>query len=132
MCGGWPVWVARYAVGVIPATLWNAVLNDPRLWKPTSRQISDAEVGVAEQFLRALDPACEDVLVRRLAERLLEPAAEVVRRDVRPVGERDDVERFGIGTVDEVLRAAEERGFAGVHRLRIVVGPCEPARARAA
>ena len=25
---------------VIPATLWNAVPNDPRLWKPTSRQIS--------------------------------------------------------------------------------------------
>src|SRR5215204_6612082 len=39
--------------------------------------VGDRRVGVAQELLRALDPAREDVLVRRLPERLLEPAREV-------------------------------------------------------
>src|SRR4051794_6304740 len=50
--------------------------------------VRDAAVGGAQQLRGALEPAREQVLVRRLAERPPELAAEVRRREPRGAGER--------------------------------------------
>jgi hypothetical protein len=51
-------------------------------------------VRVPEQRRRALQPAGQEVLVRRLAEGSTELAAEVRRREMRGVGKRRYVERL--------------------------------------
>src|SRR5712692_7267616 len=66
--------------------------------------VRDRAVGVAEQRRRALHPAGQEVLVRRLAEGPAELAAEVRGREVRGTGERGNVERLAVAGVDQVLR----------------------------
>jgi hypothetical protein len=99
----------------MPAMRWNAALNEPRLWKPTSTQISVTLRSVLRRSSCARS-------TRRLstywclAEGLLEAPAEVPRRAVRAAGERLHVERLGVGAVDEVLGAAQVGDLAGGHR----------------
>ena len=76
-------------------------------------------VGAAQQGRRAFEPAREQVLVRRLAERLAELAAEVRGREVRGACERGDVERLAVARVDEVLRAQQMSG----RRVRLIIAP---------
>ena len=64
-------------------------------------------VGVAQQLGSALEPAGEQVLVRRLAEGAPELTAEMRGRDERRARQRRDVERFAVAGVDEILRAQE-------------------------
>ena len=56
--------------------------------------------------------------MRRLAERLFEPAAEMRRRDVRGARQRVNVERLAETGVDQVLGAQEVPGrmHGGCHR----------------
>src|SRR5439155_4726972 len=73
-------------------------------------------VGVAQQHGCPLEPAGQEVLVRRLAESLAELAAEVRRREVRGLSERGNVERIAIPGVGEVLRSEQvARGGNGLH-----------------
>ena len=60
-----------------------------------------------EQRRGALQPAGEEVLVRRLTECPAELAAEVGGREVRRRGERGDVERLAVARVDQVFRAEQ-------------------------
>ncbi len=69
--------------------------------------VRDRAVRVTEEGRGALQPASEQVLVRRLAEGPVELAAEVRRREMGGAGERRDVERLAVARVDEVLRAKE-------------------------
>jgi hypothetical protein len=69
--------------------------------------LGDGEPCVSQELLGALDAAPQEVLVRRLAEGLLEAADEVRSRRVRFAGQGGNVERLGVGAVDEILRAAE-------------------------
>jgi hypothetical protein len=69
--------------------------------------VRDRAVGVAQERRRALQPAGEEVLVRRLAECPAELAAEVRSREVGGPRKRLDVERLAVAGVDEVLRAQE-------------------------
>ena len=88
--------------GDSPTRRLNCALNEPRLEKPTAKQTSVTELAGAQQRFGALHPPGHQVLVRRLAERRLEAAAEVGRRHGRAAGERGDVEVLGVGAVDEV------------------------------
>ena len=58
----------------------------------------------------ALESAREQVLVRRLAERLAELPAEVRGGEVRGARERGHVERLAVAGVDQILRAEEMPG----------------------
>jgi hypothetical protein len=69
--------------------------------------VRDCTVGVAEQRGSPLEPAGEEVLVRRLAEGPPELAAEVRRREPRSARERRHVELLSVAGVDQVLRAEE-------------------------
>ena len=94
------------------------VVNEPTLRRPTSKQMSATRaVGVAQQRGGALEAAGEEVLVRRLAERAPELAAEVRGRQVRGAGERRHVERLAIARVDRSLARSRCRsGGTGVTR----------------
>ena len=86
------------------------------------KQISETRpVGAAQQRRRALEPPGEQVLVRRLAERPAELAAEVGRREVRGPRERGHVERLAVARVDQVLGAQEVtcRRLDGQHRIPV-------------
>ncbi len=62
----------------MPYTRRKLVMNDPTLVSPTAKQIvGHAAVGVAQQRRGPLEPAGQQVLVRRLAERAPELPAEV-------------------------------------------------------
>src|SRR5439155_6158537 len=79
--------------------------------------LRDRPVGVSQQLRGALEPPGEEILVRRRAERLLEPAAEMRRRDVRRARERRNVERLAETGVDEVFRTQKvARRMNGCHR----------------
>jgi hypothetical protein len=67
----------------------------------------DVAVGVPQERRGALEAARQQVLVRRLAERPPELAAEVRRREVRDPCERGHVERLAVARVDEILRPQE-------------------------
>src|SRR5919199_3619346 len=69
--------------------------------------VGDRPIGVPQQRRRALEPAREQVLVRRLSERAPELATEVRRREVRRACERGHVERLAVAGVDDVARAQE-------------------------
>jgi hypothetical protein len=61
-------------------------------------------IGLPQEGRRTLQSARQEVLVRGLAERPAELAAEVRRREVRGAGERGHVERLAVSGVDEILR----------------------------
>ena len=85
--------------------------------------VRDRAVGVAQQRRRPLQPARQEVLVRRLAEGPAELAAEVRGREVRGAGERRHVELLAVAGVGEVLRAEEvPRRRHGPHGLRVQDG----------
>ena len=74
----------------------------------------DREADVGNRAIRgekqrgcALEPPRQQVLVRRLAERPAELAAEVRRREMRHPRERRDVERVAVTSVDQVLCAQQ-------------------------
>ena len=69
--------------------------------------VRDRAVGGAQQRRGALEPAGEQVRVRRLAERAPELAAEVGAREARAAGEVVDVERLEVARVGEVLGAKQ-------------------------
>ena len=74
-------------------------------------QMSATERSVLRKQRRGpLEPAREQVLVRRLAERAPELAAEVGDREVRRPRERLDVEALAVAGVDQVLRAQQVPG----------------------
>ena len=74
-------------------------------------------VCVAQQLGGTFEPPGEEVLVRRLAERPLELAAEMGGGDVRRARERGHVERLAVAGIDQVLRAQEVPGRVnGSHR----------------
>ena len=84
------------------------VVNEPTLVRPTLRQISATRaVGVAQQLRGALEPASQEVLVRRLAEGAAELAAEVRGREACGAGECGDVERLAVAGVDQILGAEQ-------------------------
>ena len=88
------------------------VVNEPTLWRPTREaDVGDRAVGVAQQRRRALEPAGQQVLVRRLAERAAELAAEVRAREAGGARHVVDVERLEEARVGEV--AARSRWRAG-------------------
>src|SRR5215211_5974800 len=64
-------------------------------------------VGGAQQRSRALEPACEQVLVRRLAEGAAELAAEVRGREPCSTRKHRHVERLPVAAVGEVLCAEQ-------------------------
>ncbi|HEY8629134.1 MAG TPA: hypothetical protein VIL73_01150 [Gaiellaceae bacterium] len=107
-------------MGDIPNARPKLVVNDPMLRSPTVRQMSATAIGVAQQRSCALEPAGEEVLVRRLAEGAPELAAEVRRREPRSACEGRHVERVPVAGVDQVLGAEEVPGRRyGDHRLSI-------------
>jgi hypothetical protein len=67
--------------------------------------VRDRAVGVPQQGRCALQPARREVLMRRLAERPAELAAEVRRREVSGASEHRHVERIAVAGVDQVLCA---------------------------
>src|SRR5690348_9954510 len=69
--------------------------------------VGDRTVGVAKERGGALEPPGEEVLVRRLAERSPELAAEVRRGQVCRAREHRNVEWLAVARVDEVLRPEE-------------------------
>ena len=71
--------------------------------------LSDAEVATTQQRHRALDAPRHEVAVRGLAVGEPELAAEVPGRHVRAAGERLDVQRVRVLTVDPVADAAQPR-----------------------
>ena len=97
------------------------VVNEPTLDSPTEKQMSATERSVfLQQRGGALEPAGQQVPVRRLAEGALELAAEVRAR--QPGGARQvvDVERLEVAGVGEVLGAEQVTGGRDErHRLSI-------------
>ena len=78
--------------------------------------VRDRSIGGAQERRRALEPAHEEVLVRRLAELAAELAAEVRRRELRGAREGLHVERLAVPRVDEILRAEKMAcGVRGEH-----------------
>src|SRR5215207_7738755 len=69
--------------------------------------LGHGEAGAPQELLGALDPAAEEVLMRRLAEGLLEAADEVRPGRVRRAGKGWQVEFPRILAVHQILRAAE-------------------------
>ena len=87
------------------------VVNEPTLCRPTREaDVGDRAVGHAQQRRGALEPAGEQVLVRRLAERAPELAAEVRAREAGGGGHVVDVERVEEARVGEVLGAQQVAG----------------------
>src|SRR5205807_8892525 len=78
--------------------------------------LGDAEVATTQQRHRALDAPRHQVAVRRLAVGEPELAAEVPGRHVRAAGERLDVQRLRVLSVDPVADAAQPREVAQVLR----------------
>src|SRR4051812_6279731 len=64
-------------------------------------------IGLAQQVHRPLDPAPLQVAMRRLAERLLERAAEMRLAHQRDAGGARDVERPGVVAVHRVASAEQ-------------------------
>ena len=84
------------------------VVNEPTLRRPSGEaDVGHRAVGVAQQRGRPLQATSEEVLVRRLAERAPELAAEVRGRQVRGAGERRNVERLAKARVHHVLGAKQ-------------------------
>src|SRR5262245_14379860 len=69
--------------------------------------VGHGAIGVAQQRGRALEPACEEILVRRLAESSPKFPAEVRRREVGGAGKRRHVERLAEARVRDVLRTQQ-------------------------
>ena len=87
------------------------VVKEPTLDSPTEKQMSATERSVfLQQRGGALEPARQQVPVRRLAEGALELAAEVRARE--PGGARQvvDVERLEVARVRQVLGAEQVAG----------------------
>ena len=78
--------------------------------------LRNPQIRLAQQMPRALDPARQEVLVWRLAERAPESPAEVARRDVRRARERLEIELLGVAAVDEIASVEEmAREWGGGH-----------------
>ena len=86
----------RAAVGAGEARRERAEAAQPDV----EADVGDRVVGVAQELGRALEPARQQVLVRRRAERAPELAAEVGGREPGGAGERRDVERLAVARVD--------------------------------
>jgi hypothetical protein len=69
--------------------------------------VGDTPVGDAEERSGALEPAREEVLVRRLAEHAAELPAEVGGREVGHFRQGGHVERLAIAGIDQILCAQE-------------------------
>jgi len=79
--------------------------------------VRDRAIGGAKKRRGPLQPAHEEVLVRRLAERAAELTAEVRGRELRSVRERLHIERLAVTRVDEVFRAEQVAcGMRSEHR----------------
>jgi hypothetical protein len=91
----------RHAVDAAEARRERSDAREPDL----EADLGDRVVGVSQERGRPLEPARQEVLVRRLSEGPPELAAEVGRREMGDPRERGDVERPGIAGVDRVLRA---------------------------
>src|SRR5262245_31631329 len=74
--------------------------------------VGDRAVGGAQQRRGALEPAGQEVLVRRLAERTAELAAEVRAREAGAAREVVDVQRLEVPGVGQVL-GAEQVAYRG-------------------
>src|SRR5439155_23125793 len=78
--------------------------------------VGNAPVGVAEERSGALEPAREEVLMRRLAEHAVEFPTEVGRREVRHPRQGGHVERLPIAGIHQILGAEEvTRRMQGPH-----------------
>ena len=80
--------------------------------------VGDRAVGHAQQRGGALEPAGQQVLVRRLAERAAELAAEVRAREAGGAGHVVDVERLEEARVGEVASAEQVAGGRRVGHVR--------------
>ena len=84
------------------------VVNEPTLWSPTEKQMSATEWSVVRSIAGgALEPARQQIRVRRFAERPAELAAEMSARQPRRAGEVVDVERLEVPRVGQVLGAEQ-------------------------
>ena len=72
--------------------------------------VGNGAIGRPEERRGALEPAREEVLVRRLAEGAPELATEVRGRESCRASERGDVERLGVAGVDQVLCTKQVAG----------------------
>ena len=87
------------------------VVNEPTLCRPTDEaDVRDRAVGDAQQRRRALEPARQQVRVRRLAEGAPELAAEVRAREAGRAGQVVDAERLEVARVGEVPGAQQVAG----------------------
>ena len=87
------------------------VVNEPTLCRPTDEaDLGDRAVGRPQQRRGALEPAGQQVGVRRLAERAPELAAEVRAREAGGAGHVVDAERLEVAGVGEVLGAQQVAG----------------------
>src|SRR3954453_12528072 len=84
--------------------------------------LGDTEVAATQECHRSLDASRHQVAVGRLAVRQLELAAEVPCRHVHAAGERLDVQRLRVLTVDPVADPAQEREVAEALRRGGVAG----------
>ena len=84
------------------------MVNEPTLDQPDGEaDLGHGAVGVAQQRGGPLEPAGQQVLVRRLAERAPELAAEVRGRRAGGAGEVGDGERLEVAAVGQVLGPQE-------------------------
>ena len=86
----------------------NAVVNEPTLVETDiEADLHDRAVCAAQQRRRALEPACHQVGVRRLAEGAAKLAAEVGARKPGRPGEVIDTQRLTVAGVGEVPGAEQ-------------------------
>ena len=101
-----PIGSGRAAVRAREARRERAEAAEPDV----DADLRDRVIRGPQQGRRTLEPAREQVLVRRRAERAPELAAEVRRRQLRGAGERRNVERIAVARVDEILRSQQVTG----------------------
>ena len=93
---------------MIPKARPKLVVNEPMLRRPTARQMSATLQSVMRRSgSGALEPAREEVLVRRLAKHAAELPTEVGGREVGHFRQGGHVERLPIAGIHQILCAQE-------------------------
>jgi len=69
--------------------------------------VRDAQIVFAEQFLRFLDAAVYEVLMRSLVEGLPEQSQEVVTREAGLLGNLIEAQRMVVAVVDKIARTTK-------------------------
>ena len=100
------------------------VVNEPRLLQADREaDVGDRAVGGAQQRRGALEPAGQQVGVRRLAEGAPELAAEVGAREAGGAGHVLDAERLGVAGVGQVPGAQQMAGGGDERHVRSLGSP---------